>query len=102
MINFYTLTVNNVIRETDETVSLVFEVPEELKSVFSYKNGQYITLKIPVNGKENRRAYSLSSSPIIEDNLTVTIKKVDDGLVSSYINENIKVGDKIEIIRLEK
>jgi len=96
-IKFYTLKVSDLIRETKDTVSISFEITNDLKDIFNYKAGQYITIKVPVNGEENRRAYSISSSP--HDNiLTISVKKVDDGKVSNYINSELKVGDLIELM----
>ncbi|MDX9790973.1 MAG: FAD-binding oxidoreductase, partial [Candidatus Kapabacteria bacterium] len=63
-----------------------------------YKHGQYVTLKVPVNGNENRRAYSICTSPVADNKLSITVKKVDDGVVSRYINETLKIGDKIEVM----
>ena len=96
-IKFYTLKIADLKRETVDTVSISFDIPNDLKDVFTYKAGQYITIKTPGNGEENRRAYSISSSP--HDNiLTISVKKVDDGKVSNYINNDLKVDDHIEVM----
>ena len=94
---FHTLTVKEVVRETPDAVTVKFEVPEALKETYSYTQGQYLTLKFDVNGEEVRRPYSLCSSPF-EGELAVTVKKVENGLVSSYINETVKAGDPIEVM----
>ena len=60
---FYALKIKEIIRETPEAVSLSFEIPQELQDKFTYKAGQYTTLKIQVEGNEIRRAYSLCSAP---------------------------------------
>lgn len=96
-IKFYTLKIAELRRETIDTVSISFDIPNDLKETFKYKAGQYITIKIPVNGEENRRAYSISSSPN-DPNLTISVKKIDDGRVSNYINNNLKIGDYIEVM----
>jgi ring-1,2-phenylacetyl-CoA epoxidase subunit PaaE len=97
-LKFYILKVSNVVRETEDSVTLSFEINPELKEIFSYKHGQYITIKLPINGEENRRAYSISSSPVTDFELSVTIKKVDEGKVSRYINDIIKCGDFLEVM----
>jgi ring-1,2-phenylacetyl-CoA epoxidase subunit PaaE len=51
-----------------------------------------------VQGKEVRRAYSLCSSPFIDDDLVVTIKRVDDGLMSNWLPDNLKVGDTVKVM----
>ena len=95
--NFHPLRVSNVKLETEDSVSLIFEVPEELKPKFRYKQGQYLTLRFNINGKEERRSYSMSSSPI-ESEFKVSIKRLPNGLVSNHINDHIKVGDTIEVM----
>ena len=94
---FHDLPVSEVRRETADTVSLVFDIPESLQQAFLYKQGQYLTLKFELNGEEVRRSYSMSSSPL-EDKLAVTVKKVDGGKVSTHINSRVKAGDKVAIM----
>ena len=93
---FINLTIKEVVRETADAVSLVFEEPESGK--LNYKPGQFITLILTVNGKKIRRAYSLSSSSYLGENPTVSIKRVEGGMMSNHINSNLKAGDKIEIM----
>jgi ring-1,2-phenylacetyl-CoA epoxidase subunit PaaE len=95
--NFYPLKVSEVRRETPSTVSVFFEIPDNLKEKFQYTQGQYLTLKFTLGGKEVRRAYSMSSSPL-ENRLCVTVKKVEKGLVSVFINEKLKAGDTVEVM----
>ena len=54
---FYPLTVSEVRRETEEAVSISFEVSEELKKTFTFIPGQYLTLKTNIDGEEVRRSY---------------------------------------------
>lgn len=93
---FLNLTIKEVVQETADAVSLVFEEPENGK--LNYKPGQFITLILTVDGKKIRRAYSLSSSSYLGENPTVTIKRVEGGMMSNHINSNLKSGDKIEIM----
>lgn len=94
---FHSLTVSKVTPETADTVSISFDIPDELKDSFSYTQGQYLTLKFNIKGTEVRRSYSMSSSPI-EDDITVSVKRVANGLVSNYINDNVQVGTQIEVM----
>lgn len=94
--NFYNLKVSAVEQETPDAVSLFLEIPTDLKDIFSYKAGQYLTLQFELNGQKVRRAYSMCSSPL-EKELAVTVKRVAGGLVSPYINSNIKAGDEISV-----
>lgn len=97
-LKFYTLKVSELVRETADTLSIKLDVPKELKNEFAYKHGQYLTIKLPVEGSDNRRAYSICSSPHTDDKLAIAVKKVDDGIVSGYINERLQVGDSIEVM----
>ncbi|MGM0934794.1 MAG: 2Fe-2S iron-sulfur cluster-binding protein [Bacteroidota bacterium] len=96
MKNFFPLSIKEVIRETPQAVSLVFEVPEELKTGFSFQAGQYITIKTKVDGKEIRRAYSLCSHPS-SDTLKVTVKEIEGGKFSAIANRQLKAGDVLEV-----
>lgn len=94
---FHALTVSDIKRETPNSVSISFDVPENLKSNFDFKAGQYITIKYFLDGKEVRRAYSISSSPKSGE-LRVGIKKVEFGIFSPFANEKLKVGDILEVM----
>lgn len=98
MSKFHTLKVIDIVRETPDAVSIAFEVPNFLKQDYTYKQGQYLTLKFFINGEELRRSYSICSSPIEENELRVAIKKVKDGRMSTYINDKINIGDTMEVM----
>lgn len=93
---YINLTVKEVIRETEDAVTLVFDQPES--GNLSYKPGQFITLIITIDGKKIRRAYSLCSSPFLNEDPAVTVKAVEGGAMSNYINNQVKAGDVIEIM----
>ncbi|MFN8304573.1 MAG: ferredoxin--NADP reductase [Saprospiraceae bacterium] len=93
---FYALKIKQITPETADTVTIDFDVPEALRSVFTYHQGQYITLRVQLDGHELRRSYSMSSSPQ-EQRLAVTVKKVQGGKVSGFLHDSIKVGDTLEI-----
>lgn len=95
--NFHLLRIKEVIRETADSVSLVFEIPADLKPVFQYQAGQYLTIKVDIGGREQRRSYSMSSSPL-EADLVVSVKRVKGGLVSGYLNDQVKAGDQLEVM----
>ena len=96
MATFYPLTIKAIHRETSKAVSISFDVPEDLRSSFGFVAGQYLTLKTKIDGQEVRRDYSISASPSSGD-LTVTIKEIKKGLFSSFANQNLKVGDVLEV-----
>lgn len=96
MSKFYALTVSQVNRETADTVSIEFNVPADLKSTFSYKQGQYLTFKFSNNGEELRRSYSICSSPYNGESLKVAVKEVMGGVFSAFANRQLKAGDQLE------
>lgn len=89
------LTVLEVVRETRDAVSLVFAAPEK---PLVYKPGQFLTLIFQIDGKEVRRAYSLCSSPHVDLNPSVAVKRVEKGQVSSLIVDTVKEGQRIRIM----
>ena len=95
--SFHNLTVVRKKEETKDTVSISFEIPESLKKTFEYKQGQYLTLKFDLNGEETRRAYSMSSSPL-EEEITITVKRVEGGLVSNHIADNVVEGTSVDVM----
>ena len=96
MSQFHQLSIKEIQKETDKAVTLSFSVPENLKATFAFKAGQYITLKTTVNGNEVRRDYSLCASPKSGE-LKVAVKEIKDGTFSAYANNNLKVGDVLEV-----
>lgn len=97
MSDFHALKIASVEQLTPNAVALTFDIPENLKPVFAFKAGQYITLKHQVNGQELRRAYSISSPPS-SGKLTVGIKKMPDGTFSVYANEQLSAGDVLDVM----
>jgi len=94
---FYKLQIQKIKKETPDCVSIRFDVPEDLKSVFAFKEGQNITIKHHINGEEIRRSYSICSAPN-ENNLTIAVKKVDGGLFSTFANDLLTVNDTLEVM----
>ena len=95
--NFYRLTVQSIVEETADSRSIFLEIPSDLRDNFSYKAGQYITVRATINGEEVRRSYSMCSSPT-EDQLAVTVKRVRGGLMSNFLHDGVKQGDSLEIM----
>lgn len=98
MAKFHNLKISKRIQETADAVSLSFEIPSNLKEEFKYKQGQYITFRINVNGQELRRSYSICSNPYSGEQLKVAIKKVRDGRGSVYLNDSVKEGSELEVM----
>ncbi|MBY0426259.1 MAG: ferredoxin--NADP reductase [Cytophagales bacterium] len=96
MSDYLTLKVKEVIHETADAATIVFHNPDGNK-VF-YKSGQFLTFILSVDGHEHRRSYSLSSSPFVDQEMAVTIKKVAGGKVSNYLVDHAKPGDGFKIM----
>ena len=96
MPSFLKLIIKEVKRETAAAVSILFNVPEELKSNYSFVAGQYLNLRLTLDGKEIRRAYSICSSPESGE-LRIAVKAVKDGLFSQFANTELKAGDALEV-----
>src|SRR5690606_7451320 len=96
MSKFNPLKVKEIRRETPLAVSIVFDVPADLKADYHFKAGQYINIKTTINGVEVRRSYSISSSPKSNE-LRVVVKAVESGLFSNYVTQHLQVGDVLEV-----
>jgi len=97
---FHTLSISEVKQETPNAVSIRFDVPENLKPLFLFKSGQYITIKHNVNGNEIRRAYSICTTPKSE-HIKVGIKKVTGGVFSEFAATQLKAGDRLDVMAPE-
>ncbi|WP_188049297.1 ferredoxin--NADP reductase [Flavobacterium sp. GP15] len=96
MSSFLKLIIKEVKRETKDAVSILFNVPEELKANYKFIAGQYLNLKLTLDGQEIRRAYSICSSPDSGE-LRIAVKAVKDGAFSQFANTKLKAGDAIEV-----
>ncbi|WP_210257301.1 1,2-phenylacetyl-CoA epoxidase subunit PaaE [Chelativorans sp. ZYF759] len=97
MARFHELKVAEIVRETPEAVAIAFEVPDDLRNVFSFRPGQYLTLAADIDGEEARRSYSICSAPG-ERHLKVGVKQIADGRFSGFVNERLNVGDTIRVM----
>lgn len=95
--HFHSLRVREVRRETPDTVSVSFEIPQDLRETFRFTQGQYLTLRTVIDGEEQRRSYSICTG-VHENDLRVAIKKVIGGVFSTYANTHLKAGDTLEVM----
>jgi 3-ketosteroid 9alpha-monooxygenase subunit B len=95
----FRLRVTAVVAETDEACSLVFDVPPDLAKAFEYQPGQFLTLRIPSERDGSvARCYSLCSSPLTGDPLTVTVKQTPGGYASRWIAANVTPGTELDVL----
>jgi len=92
---YFKLTIREVRKETTDTNTLIFEKPEK---PLHYQPGQFLTLILPIDKKEVRRSYSLSSSPFTDDLPAITVKRVEAGKVSNYLNDHMRPGDVFDVM----
>ncbi|MBK9177402.1 MAG: 2Fe-2S iron-sulfur cluster binding domain-containing protein [Flavobacteriales bacterium] len=98
MAHFHTLSVADVHQETPECIVVGFDVPPELRKEFAFQHGQYVTLKLTVDGEELRRSYSICSSPLDQEQFRIAVKKVPHGRASTQLVDKLKPGMRIEVM----
>jgi ring-1,2-phenylacetyl-CoA epoxidase subunit PaaE len=96
-VQFHTLTIDRVEHDTADTVAISLAVPPAVEALFDYKAGQYLTIKIDIDGVSHRRSYSLCSSPVLDEPLTIAVKKVSTGVVSAWLKDHVQPGQKLEV-----
>lgn len=94
-VQYFTLPVKKVVRETKDAITIYFD-PQDHQ--IDYKAGQFFTLILDIDGKSVRRSYSLCTSPFTDAFPGVTVKRVEGGLVSNYLNDHVKEGDPIALM----
>jgi ring-1,2-phenylacetyl-CoA epoxidase subunit PaaE len=97
MSKFHSIKILDIYKETKDCSVITFEIPQDLKEDFNYIQGQHLTLRTTIDGKEVRRSYSLCSSPA-EHKWQVAVKKINGGLFSSYVNDTLKKGDFLDVM----
>jgi ring-1,2-phenylacetyl-CoA epoxidase subunit PaaE len=95
---FYPLKVSKAVKETSDATTFYFEVPSELESVFNYRAGQYLTFEVNIQGEKVRRSYSLCTYSGVDSQPGVTVKQVEGGKMSTYLNQNISEGDTLLVM----
>ena len=96
-VHFYKLKVKDIRKETNDCVSISFDISDDLKEVFKFQQGQHITVKSIINNDEVRRNYSLCTSPKDND-FRIAVKQVDGGMFSNFANNILQIGDELELM----
>lgn len=92
---YKSLTVKQVIHATSDAIIIQFEKPDW---DMHYTAGQFLTLITDINDESVRRAYSLCTSPLVDEFPAVTVKRVENGRMSNYLNDQLKAGDILKIL----
>jgi 3-ketosteroid 9alpha-monooxygenase subunit B len=95
---FHSLRIARVVDETPDARSFVLEVPPALEKTFAYRAGQFLTFRVPCQGDALLRCYSLASAPETDRELKVTVKRVEAGRASNWLNDRLHAGDPIEVL----
>lgn len=94
---FHQLRVRSIEPDTAEASILTFDVPPELRAVFGFTQGQYLTLRASIDGQDLRRSYSICAG-VDDGELRVGVRRVKGGVFSNWINEEVKPGDAISVM----
>jgi ring-1,2-phenylacetyl-CoA epoxidase subunit PaaE len=95
--HFHRLTIAELRRETPDSVSIAFAVPEALKEAYRFAPGQNVTVKVELDGEEVRRCYSICSG-LDDGELRIAVKKQEGGAFSSFANERLAPGQTLEVM----
>lgn len=95
--SFHSLTVREVRRLTEDSIEVTFEVPVEFADHYDYEPGQYVALRMELNGRELRRSYSICAVPVPGE-LRVAIKRDLGGEFSTWANESLEAGAVIDVM----
>ena len=94
---FHPLRVRAIEPDTPEAVVVSFDVPEDLRDVFGFTQGQYLTLRTEIDGADLRRSYSICAG-VDDAHLRVGVRKVKAGVFSNWINDRLKPGDIVQVM----
>lgn len=97
MSKFHALRVADCRKETRDAVVVTFDIPEDRQDEFRFVQGQHLTLRKRIEDEEVRRSYSICSAPE-EGRIRIAIKRVADGLFSSWANTELKAGDLVDVM----
>lgn len=99
---WHKLRLRAVLDESHDAKSLLFELPSgegaAAPAAWQYRPGQFLTLRLPVDGRYLPRCYSMSSAPGVDDTLRVTVKRVHGGRGSNWICDHLRAGDDVEAL----
>lgn len=96
-LKLHPLKVSKLVKLNKEAVAINFDIPEELKNIFKYTHGQFISIQANIKGEKYRREYSICSSPYYENEFVIASKKIGNGIVSNYLYDELREGDILEV-----
>ncbi|MDA2979235.1 MAG: FAD-binding oxidoreductase [Actinomycetota bacterium] len=81
---------------TDDAVSVSFDIPTDLSTLFDHTPGQHLIVRATVDGQDVRRSYSICSAKGATSP-SVGIKRLPGGVFSTFVHDTLKIGDTIEV-----
>lgn len=94
---FHPLRVESVEPLTGDSVIVGFEVPADLAEDYRYAQGQHITLRAVIDGRDVRRSYSIIES-VAANRLRIAVKQLPGGVFSTYVNQDLRLGDVLDVM----
>lgn len=94
---FHSLSVKEIRKETDQAVSILFDVPTELADSYQFLPGQHLSLEALIDNEKVRRSYSICTTQF-ENELRVAVKKMPFGKFSTYANDVLQVNDTLQVM----
>src|SRR5512146_3051497 len=87
-------TVKAVRQETAHAKTLTLALPEWM----AHRAGQHYDVRLTApDGYEAQRSYSIASEPERVGELDLTVERLEDGEISSYLHDVLVEGDQLEV-----
>src|SRR5690606_11277047 len=96
MSQFIPLTIKSIQPQTDQAICISFDLAPDHAEAFQYQPGQLLTIRHMAEGSELRRCYSICSD--VQEDMSIAIKKIEQGQFSTWANEQLKAGDVLEVM----
>lgn len=96
MSQFLPLTIKSIQPQTEQAICIAFDLASEDAATFKYQPGQHLTIRHMTDNGEIRRCYSICSD--VQEDMSIAIKKIDQGQFSTWANEHLKVGHTLEVM----
>ncbi|ENU15880.1 1,2-phenylacetyl-CoA epoxidase subunit PaaE [Acinetobacter lwoffii] len=96
MSQFIPLTIKSIQPQTEQAICIAFDLAPEQLDAFQYQPGQHLTIRHLSDDGELRRCYSICSDT--QEDMSIAIKKIDQGQFSIWANDHLKAGDVLEVM----
>jgi ring-1,2-phenylacetyl-CoA epoxidase subunit PaaE len=94
---FHPLTIAAIDPVTDDSVAIMFEVPEQLRADYAFTQGQHLTIRTELAGDDVRRNYSICA-PVSSGQLRVAVKRLPGGAFSEHALDVLQPGDVLDVM----